>query len=48
MMNMTRPNRYPYTRSQWVEENYIFLTSRNTIYSTLDFLENQVTGERKY
>ena len=31
MMKMKRPNRYPYSKSQWVEENYIFLTSRNTI-----------------
>lgn len=43
---MTRPNRYPYTRSQWAEEITIVSTSDNGCFK-IRILENQVTGERK-
>jgi len=43
---MKRPSRYPYTRSQWVEEITIVRTGDNGCFK-LRVLENQVTGERK-
>lgn len=42
---MKRPNRYPYTRSQWVEEITVLHTSNNDCFK-LRVLENQITGER--
>ena len=44
---MTRPNRYPYTRSQWIKESYDVYTDMHTKYMTLSVSINQVTGERK-
>ena len=43
---MTRPNRYPYTKSQWEEEITIVRTGDNGCFK-IRALENQVTGERK-
>ena len=40
---MTRPNRYPYTRSQWIEITFNhFMHDRNTCFSQ-HFLENRLT-----
>lgn len=44
---MTRPNRYPYTRSQWVEETYNFYSFDGGVYLTQHILENRLTGEIK-
>ena len=46
MMKMKRPNRYPYTRSQWVEEIAIIHTSDNSSFK-LRVERDQVTGESK-
>ena len=43
---MTRPNRYPYTKSQWGEEITIVRTGDNGCFK-IRVLENQVTGERQ-
>ena len=43
---MTRPNRYPYTRSQWGEEITILRTSDNDCFKSR-VERNQVTGESK-
>jgi hypothetical protein len=43
---MKRPERYPYTKSQWVEEITIVSTSDNGCFK-LRVLENQLIGERK-
>ena len=42
---MKRPNRYPYTRSQWGEEITVLHTSDNGCFK-FRVLENQITGER--
>lgn len=42
---MKRPNRYPYTRSQWVEK--ITTLRANDELFELRFKVNRVTGERK-
>lgn len=44
---MKRPNRYPYTRSQWVEETVDRYTYKNDIRYTSHILENRLTGEIK-
>lgn len=44
---MKRPNRYPYTRSQWGEEIIILRTSDNGCFK-LRVERNQVTGESKH
>lgn len=44
---MKRPNRYPYTRSQWVEEIVDHYTYKNDICYTSHILENRLTGEIK-
>lgn len=44
---MTRPNRYPYTQSQWVEEITDYYTYADGIYFTERILENRLTGEIK-
>lgn len=44
---MKRPNRYPYTRSQWVEEIVDHYTYKNDICYTSHILENRLTGETK-
>lgn len=44
---MKRPNRYPYTRSQWVEETVNHYTYKNDICYTSHILENRLTGEIK-
>ena len=43
---MKRPNRSPYTRSQWVEETAVIHTSDNGCFK-LRVLENQITGEKR-
>ena len=43
---MTRPSRYPYTRSQWAEEVTIFRTGNNDCFK-LRVERNQITGENK-
>lgn len=44
---MTRPNRYPYTRSQWKEETVTYYTNTDEIYFTSHFFKNKLTGEIK-
>ena len=44
---MKRPNRYPYTKNQWVEEAVNHYTYKNDIYYTNHILENRLTGEIK-
>lgn len=43
---MNRPNRYPYTRSQWGEEITIVHTDDDRTFK-LRVERNQVTGESK-
>lgn len=43
---MKRPNRYPYTQSQWVEEIATISTGDNRCFK-LRVERNEVTGERK-
>ena len=45
---MKRPNRYPYTRSQWVEETADYYTYASDICVTSYILKkNRLTGEIK-
>jgi hypothetical protein len=44
---MTRPNRYPYTRSQWVEEIADYYTYADDICFTSHILKNRLTREIK-
>lgn len=44
---MKRPERYPYTRSQWVEETVDFHTYENNLHYTRYILANRLTGEIK-
>lgn len=44
---MKRPNRYPYTKNQWVEETFDYCTYENDICYTSHILENRLTGEIK-
>lgn len=44
---MTRPNRYPYTKSQWEEETADYYTYADGIYFTSHFLKNRLTREIK-
>lgn len=43
---MKRPNRYPYTKSQWSEEIAIMHTSDNSTFK-LRVERNEVTGETR-
>nr|DAY27732.1 MAG TPA: hypothetical protein [Caudoviricetes sp.] len=45
---MTRPNRYPYTKSQWEEETADYYTYADGIYFTSHFFKNRLTREIKY
>ena len=47
MMKIKRPNRYPYTRSQWVEEIYDYFTYEDGSYFTSHVLKNRLTREIK-
>lgn len=42
---MKRPNRYPYTRSQWDEETVTYYTNTDEIYFTSRFFKNRLTGK---
>ena len=44
---MKRPNRYPYTKNQWVEETVDHYMYKNDICYTSHILENRLTGEIK-
>lgn len=44
---MTRPNRYPYTKSQWEEETADYYTYADGIYFTSHILKNRLTREIK-
>lgn len=44
---MKRPERYPYTRSQWVEETADYYTYEDGIYFTSHVLKNRLTREIK-
>lgn len=44
---MNRPNRYPYTRSQWVEETADYYTYADGKYFTSHVLKNRLTREIK-
>lgn len=43
---MKRPNRYPYTRSQWEEETTLVYFGDGTLFK-LRVERNRVTGETK-
>lgn len=42
-----RPNRYPYTKSQWSEEDYVVYTNMFGERRALKILKNRITGETK-
>ena len=44
---MTRPNRYPYTKSQWEEETADCYTYADGIYFTSHIFKNRLTKEIK-
>lgn len=44
--NRMRPNRYPYTKSQWEETTTAVYSYNNGEYELLRGLENKFTGER--
>ena len=44
---MKRPERYPYTKSQWVEETVKYYTYQNDLCYTGHILGNRLTGEIK-
>lgn len=44
---MTRPNRYPYTRSQWEEETTLVYFSDNTSFK-LRVERNRITKETRH
>lgn len=44
---MTRPNRYPYTKNQWEEEDYVVYTNMFDERIALKILKNRITGETK-
>ena len=44
---MKRPNRYPYTRSQWVEETTDYYTYEDGIYFTSHIFKGRLTREIK-
>ena len=44
---MKRPNRYPYTRSQWGEEIAKYYTYADNICFTSHIFKNRLTGEIK-
>ena len=44
---MKRPNRYPYTRSQWFEETADYYTYADGVYFTSHVLKNRLTREIK-
>nr|DAR58476.1 MAG TPA: hypothetical protein [Caudoviricetes sp.] len=41
-----RPNRYPYTKSQWEEATTAVYSYNNGEYELFRYLENKFTGER--
>ena len=43
---MTRPNRYPYTKSQWKETTTAVYSYNNGEYELFRGVENKFTGER--
>lgn len=44
--NRMRPNRYPYTKSQWEETTTAVYSYNNGEYELFRGLENKFTGER--
>lgn len=44
---MKRPERYPYTKSQWVEETVDYYTCQNDLCYTSHIFKNRLTGEVK-
>lgn len=46
-MKMKRPNKYPYTRSQWEEETVNYYTNTDDICFTSHILKNRLTREIK-
>ena len=44
---MERPNRYPYTRSQWEEETVNYYVNTDELYFTSPISKNRLTGEIK-
>lgn len=44
---MKRPNRYPYTRSQWIDTIVDYFTYNGDIYFSQHVLENRLTREIK-
>ena len=44
---MKRPNRYPYSKSQWIETTVDYFTYDSDIYFSQHILENRLTGETK-
>ena len=46
-MKMKRPNRYPYSKSQWEEETVNYYTNTDDLCFTSHILKNRLTGEIK-
>lgn len=44
---MKRPNRYPYTKNQWVEETVNYYINTDELYFTSHVLKNRLTREIK-
>ena len=44
---MTRPNRYPYFKSQWIEKTVDYFTYNGDICFSQHVLENRLTREIK-
>lgn len=46
-MKMKRPNKYPYTRSQWEEETVDYYVNTDELCFTSHISKNRLTGEIK-
>lgn len=44
---MKRPNRYPYTKSQWGEKTVTYYINTDEIYFISHISKNKLTGEIK-
>ena len=45
VMKIKRPNRYPYSKSQWIETTVNYFTYDSDTYFSQHILENRLTGE---
>ena len=46
-MKIKRPNRYPYSKSQWIETTVNYYTNTDDLCFTSHILKNRLTGEIK-